>query len=548
MPAVSETAAIRNFTREIDAEVARKELIIDRLLCEVAELRRCSEQHKALIAPIRRVPPEVMAEIFLQLAEIEAETGSCASYLYDYGEVFEKKYIVRPFRDQAPLIFGRICRDWRSIALSTPRLWNSISLECRNRKIRSNISLCDMWLKRSGSLPLSIRLYRHWILPSERDIITQQTIDHWQELIRIILPYAQRWRFLDLANVPDSFYDSLYGLLPDYAPMLEALCVSHDDDLEPANARSTPRIGIRFMRKLRILYLDSLGGTDITAGGEWQTLPWSQLTHIDVGECSAYDCLHILGQALAAVACKFTVTRDSPLQHLPISHSGLRTLKIVVDANLLLLWSCLTCSVLSTLSIESENAGMVTDHTFFQGLPSFITRTDKSIKDFTMQGSSLTDNQFASCLADMPRLHHLRVSEGGSGVQFTNQIWESLTWGAAQDSPSPLIPKLKSLYVAGTQQCSHKSVVRMLKSRLEMADNAVAFSPLTAVTLWFWRNVSDSACKKLRAFGKLGLSIIVEVEPDDDDQYGDGSEASDAEDEESDEGDSEGPSEDENNE
>ncbi|KAJ7821731.1 hypothetical protein B0H13DRAFT_2449202, partial [Mycena leptocephala] len=98
-PAVSETAAIRDFTREIDAEVARKELIIDRLLCEVEELRRCSEQHKALIAPIRRVPPEVMAEIFLQLAEIEADTW------------------------RSPLIFGRICRDWRSIALSMPRLW-----------------------------------------------------------------------------------------------------------------------------------------------------------------------------------------------------------------------------------------------------------------------------------------------------------------------------------------------------------------------------------------------------------------------------------------
>ncbi|KAJ7813096.1 hypothetical protein B0H13DRAFT_1560888, partial [Mycena leptocephala] len=124
----SETAAIRELAEDTDAEVAWRELDIDRLLCEVAELRRRSEHHKAIIAPIRRVPPEVMAEIFLQLAAIEAKIGNC---LYDHvldERLFEKQYLARPFRRMTPLIFGQISREWRAIALSLPSLWNSISL------------------------------------------------------------------------------------------------------------------------------------------------------------------------------------------------------------------------------------------------------------------------------------------------------------------------------------------------------------------------------------------------------------------------------------
>ncbi|KAF8196911.1 hypothetical protein K438DRAFT_1585647, partial [Mycena galopus ATCC 62051] len=102
IPASSEAAAIRDFAREIDAEITKREHTIDRLLCEVEELRRRSEQHKAFIAPIRRVPPEIIAKIFLQLTAAQ---------------------MIRPVLHQAPLIFGEVSRHWRAIALSTPQLW-----------------------------------------------------------------------------------------------------------------------------------------------------------------------------------------------------------------------------------------------------------------------------------------------------------------------------------------------------------------------------------------------------------------------------------------
>ncbi|KAF8184868.1 hypothetical protein K438DRAFT_1554043, partial [Mycena galopus ATCC 62051] len=102
MPDASEMSAIREFVQNTNAQIALREHTIDRLRCEVVELRHRSEHHEAILAPIRRVPREIMAEIFLQLAAIKTR---------------------RRRNQPAPLIFGEISREWRAVALSIPNLW-----------------------------------------------------------------------------------------------------------------------------------------------------------------------------------------------------------------------------------------------------------------------------------------------------------------------------------------------------------------------------------------------------------------------------------------
>jgi hypothetical protein len=122
------------------------------------------------------------------------------------------------------LIFGEVSRQWRDIAFSTPRLWNCISLKCTNANMETNISLCNTWLKRSSALPLSIRFYR---VPSS-DAVPREVLDHYQNLLWNILPYAGRWRLLDLKDLAACSYHVLHALLPNSVPMLETLSVSHD--------------------------------------------------------------------------------------------------------------------------------------------------------------------------------------------------------------------------------------------------------------------------------------------------------------------------------
>ncbi|KAJ6500538.1 hypothetical protein C8R45DRAFT_72751 [Mycena sanguinolenta] len=508
MPNASETTAIRDFIRDIDAEMAWREETIKRLRCEVAELRRRSDHHKAIIAPIRRIPPETMAEIFLQLTAMEKTLKETPKEINEeFPYLFNSCYRVRPLIHKAPLLFCEISRTWRAIALSIPMLWNSLSLSSRDQKLVTGALLCDTWLKRSGSLPLSIRLYPR---PYPYSLGRQDSDD----LVKTILPFAARWQALEVDGLSASSHTLLRHIFSDPVPILETLSVSYGQQIATWE-------GVRVdAPKLRRLHLKRIGGAGIITQREQATFPWSQLTHIDLGDCSSDDCLQILHQASAALECRFNVTRSfSPQAHHPsIVLSELHALRIHVDNHATLgpWWSHLTCPALSTLVVDSD--------TLSQALPSFITRTGKTIEDFSLVRSGLDDDHFMACLADMPLLRRLKVSDAELGRLMTNEVWESFTWAAGRDSTPPLIPKLESLDVTGGMHCNHKYIVRMLKSRLRRTA-----PELKVVKLSLWRNLSSSAYSKLSAFGELGLKMTIEhLEFRYDDENG--SEASDTED------------------
>ncbi|KAJ6606482.1 hypothetical protein DFH09DRAFT_1120347 [Mycena vulgaris] len=532
LPTPSETAAIRDYARNTDAEIARREQDIDRLLCEVTELRRSSEYHKAAIAPIRRVPPEVIAEIFMQLTGIERKKARRSASFDDSEDIFDKAYVVRPRLHAAPMIFGEICRHWRDIALSLPHLWNRIAIQCEN----ANIPLCDLWLKRSGSLPLSIRLYREYTSPDR--YITNETVRYCQELIKTILPYSNRWFFLDMENLPDRCFHVMDGLLPNSVPILEHLSVNHRDD-GSTNTGVAPWTGMSGAIKLTRLQFDYIGRANIMTRVEGPMFPWAQLTHIDVGDCSTNDCLQILAQASSATTCVLRITGGpSSLEPTHITQHQIQTLKIRTTANLHSLWRSLTCSSLSTLSIQIDRT--YPDLSGSQGFADFLTRSGGTIKDFTLRGSGLDDMQFITCLGSIPLLRRLDIADYRTGAPFTDQVWDALTHTSVTGEVS-LVPNLESIVIEGCVGFGHKSVVRVLESRVRPTSSSPGRFPLKNLTLLIWRKMSNSAYDKLVEFTERGLAIDIDVYGGDDDDYSTGSEASDAEDEDgedSDEGES----------
>ncbi|KAJ7771654.1 hypothetical protein B0H16DRAFT_1771622 [Mycena metata] len=483
-PSPSEISAIREFTRDVETEIVQKKYAIDRLLCEVAELRRRAEQHKSIIALIRRVPAEILAEIFLQLAAIEAEIDGSSTYYTRDGELFQRQYMVRPSSRRAPLIFGGVSRGWRSVSLSTPRLWNSISLDCHSsNKIRVNVLFGDLWLKRAGSLPLSIRIYRDEIIPAP----DSNTLHEIQDLLRMILSYANLWRFLDFDTLPPASCDILNCML-DSAPLLESIRVSHGRRYTTSGP--TPWAGLRKAPKLTQLCFDAFPPVEITMGRG--VFLWSQLTHISLGNISAQDCIQILNRAPVAVACRFIIAKNSSSSSdlRPIIHSTLRALDVELYGDPSLLWSLFDCPILSSLSVFTENLDLGMSQNFFQGLPHFIKRCGKTIEEFAMRGSSFDDRQFLACLADMPQLRHLDITEDEM-AQFTALVWESLTWATDKGLPPPLIPKLESLVLIGGERFGHKAVVGMLKSRIQTADRPADFVSLKAVHFLIGQSLPD---------------------------------------------------------
>ncbi|KII91415.1 hypothetical protein PLICRDRAFT_84784, partial [Plicaturopsis crispa FD-325 SS-3] len=67
-------------------------------------LDRSLAEHKALVAPIRRCPPEILTEIF--------------------DEVTSRAFT--PSSMEVPVLLGAVCHHWRQVSLLTPRMWSSI--------------------------------------------------------------------------------------------------------------------------------------------------------------------------------------------------------------------------------------------------------------------------------------------------------------------------------------------------------------------------------------------------------------------------------------
>lgn len=126
---VSETKLI---LARLDDEISRGEAILSRLKGEREELAVYISKHTALLSPARRVPADVISEIF----------GHCVS----------EEYYANP---RPVLILGQTCSGWRNALLSTPKLWRSLSLPF---PILKSFPLMEIWLSRCGSLPFRLEI------------------------------------------------------------------------------------------------------------------------------------------------------------------------------------------------------------------------------------------------------------------------------------------------------------------------------------------------------------------------------------------------------
>ncbi|KAJ7913904.1 hypothetical protein B0H13DRAFT_2003971 [Mycena leptocephala] len=133
----------------LDDEIADLQQAIDELARERRGLRAYVEAHQALISPFRRLPVDLIQEIFLACMPTHRNCVMSAS--------------------EAPVLLGRICSSWRVISISTPRLWSRVHVvdptppdrptsTLYEEKLAQRLETTKTWLARSGQCPLSISL------------------------------------------------------------------------------------------------------------------------------------------------------------------------------------------------------------------------------------------------------------------------------------------------------------------------------------------------------------------------------------------------------
>jgi hypothetical protein len=170
-------ADIETDISKLDDEMSQLQTVMGRLAAERQSLERSLEEHRSIVAPIRRIPLEVLSGIFIFCADNSSSNSN--SKCFDVT--------------QAPIQLSFVCNKWRRLAISMSQLWSSISLKGGHEYVLSSgrsqtyysrsiqTDMLSTWLLRSGSSPLTLGIDATWL---EHDALTS--------CIALMIPHSHR--------------------------------------------------------------------------------------------------------------------------------------------------------------------------------------------------------------------------------------------------------------------------------------------------------------------------------------------------------------------
>ena len=194
----------------IDVEIERIEGILNSLKRKRVHIQKSIDDFNTILAPVRRLSMDVLGVIF----------SHCLAT--------HRNPIMSP--SEAPILLTQICRDWRSIALSIPRLWSRLYIPTLRRvlhyrpealpyvlegerRMEARTEEVQRWLRLSAACPLAITL-----MPASDPVSHPPLLD-------AIIESSQRWQQLELGFLsPESdVLTRLLSLTPDDLCMLREL-------------------------------------------------------------------------------------------------------------------------------------------------------------------------------------------------------------------------------------------------------------------------------------------------------------------------------------
>ncbi|KAJ7090769.1 hypothetical protein B0H15DRAFT_778727 [Mycena belliarum] len=188
-PTHEETHSIRALLVPHVDEVARLESLIRDLSAQRDQLKEHIGLHEALISPARRLPHDIIQEIFLACLPTRRNATMDLA--------------------QAPLLLGRICSAWRAIALSMPLLWARLHVNL-DYVVSSGarIHFLGEWLERSAQCALTL------------SIAARKPPDSSSAVMDLLIKSSERWRNLNLVHLTEAYLGKLHGVA---APRLESI-------------------------------------------------------------------------------------------------------------------------------------------------------------------------------------------------------------------------------------------------------------------------------------------------------------------------------------
>ncbi|PPQ68533.1 hypothetical protein CVT25_005455 [Psilocybe cyanescens] len=529
------------------AETRAKVKLLDeqmkQLMREEETLCISIKPYEVVLAPIRRIPSDILHEVFFHCLSTHRN----------------------PIMDvtEAPILLTRVCRSWRSIALSSPRIWSKIYIpipimplggyypliftlnERENRKwtymqvAEGRSKMIKSWLDRSGECPLSISISYPQDSPPGMDDQEKPFIGM---ILTEIIAFSRRWRTLEL-KIPFRLYPTFGGsLTTKMLPMLEVLRLRIDNEhYLVGNNRSAPiPTALLECAKLRDVSLYML--SSLTRDFRTMTPNWHQIDRLYIhSKLPSDQFIKLLSQCHNLVEAKFYITRGPVYEHPTFVLPYLQTLIIsdeAVNQDMSIAFRSIQAPALNHVQylrspyIYLDPQGNEEDDIYSRPLSIRNLLEASSIDTLLVHLPRIIPlERIVELLAAVPRTKHLTVArkrsnEKGDFVRFDDSpmgdsIFDpeclSVRDGSEGVEGDLLLPDLQILEVYQIPGLySDEDTARMIKSRLQASKGGLV-SALRMVKLHFLgqqkKDIKEDILQYAKELGIVDLNLEVTYAP-----------------------------------
>ncbi|KAJ6476709.1 hypothetical protein C8R47DRAFT_657556 [Mycena vitilis] len=423
----SVVASSRSEIGRYDINIRNIQAALDKLVSERNLLEAHAARCRSLFAPIRSIPPEVLAQIF----------GYCDANFYSAEPRWEAINVVECLAKYDLLQLSRVCSMWHTVVMGTPSLWANLIVD---------IDLCDRGKTKAGLL-LSAALERSSDCPLNLGLgMTRKYTDN--EGLQLLAETSQRWRSVHLAAYSPDFqhFVSRKGKFP----LLEALSIYGRSLDEHDIFNIAPRL---------VEVSLHLHGID-----KPPRLPWTQLRVLHCKGITADELQAITdlvprcpNLSTLNVEC-FGSSRSPPL---PPINTNVDSFAIEmlnpfdwdecarVFSDLLRAFT-LPCARAMSLGTNSKGRALFWSQDAFVSLISRSSSGDV-ITSLTLRNITIPESDLLECLVHLPRLESLFVTDAASvlsvnppspdHIVVTDTLLRALLW--TPWSATCLLPNLQ---------------------------------------------------------------------------------------------------------
>ncbi|KAF7358810.1 F-box domain-containing protein [Mycena sanguinolenta] len=442
-----------------DHEIARLKGELRQLESRRSALAAYRRDCRGLLAPIRRLPSEILFEIFQLCRPSRSEP--------DFSRSPDQTYCAMAHLAQDTILqVSQVCILWHTLVMGTPTLWNIISLHAAAvqgtpRQYESTLELLRLALQRSGSSRLSVQFHSFG-----------GHVRRYAPALELIARHSARWRSAKFRCSPHDF-EYLSGAKGNL-PLLSTL------ELDTGHATSADLNFLQLVPSLKNFIVH--GPVDPSVSG------------LLAGGLTTYKCVVVQSTSIASAVASISrlprscavcvelnllhwIPSDSPTLGISRTSANITSLSFEVSGlhrtayGLQIfdeIFAAITLPSLHTLSFTTKGSPPLWPHRRFMQL-SIRSSFSGHLDCLNLVGVHITEPELVECLSTLPALRQLSLMDRYPKPVVNNALLTALT--RTSGDSTCLVPHLRILECISDLRFDDSVYLGFLISRCQPGDS-----------------------------------------------------------------------------